>query len=75
MPPPTPRPHERRETGIEPALFVLLAAVWGSSYVFIKIGVETLPVFSLVAWRLAFGAASPSRGTRGSSRASPSSPS
>jgi drug/metabolite transporter (DMT)-like permease len=48
-------PHERRETGIEPLLFILLAGAWGSSYLFIKIGVETLPVFSLVAWRLVFG--------------------
>jgi drug/metabolite transporter (DMT)-like permease len=48
-------PHERRETGVEPLLFVLLSAAWGSSYLFIKIGVETLPVFSLVTWRLVFG--------------------
>jgi drug/metabolite transporter (DMT)-like permease len=47
--------HDRQETGIEPVLFVALAAAWGSSYLFIKIGVETLPVFSLVAWRLIFG--------------------
>jgi drug/metabolite transporter (DMT)-like permease len=53
----TPLPHERRETGVEPLLFVLLAAAWGSSYLFIKIGVETLPVFSLVTWRLVFGSA------------------
>jgi drug/metabolite transporter (DMT)-like permease len=53
--PAPPLPHERRETGIEPLLFVLLAAAWGSSYLFIKIGVQTLPVFSLVTWRLAFG--------------------
>ena len=52
-----PLPHERRETGIEPVLFVLLAGAWGSSYLFIKIGVETLPVFSLVTWRLVFGTA------------------
>ncbi len=51
------RPHDRSETGIEPILFVLLSAAWGSSYLFIKIGVETLPVFSLVAWRLVFGSA------------------
>jgi hypothetical protein len=50
-------PHERRETGVEPLLFVLLSAAWGSSYLFIKIGVETLPVFSLVTWRLTFGTA------------------
>lgn len=54
--PATALPHERRETGVEPLLFVLLSAAWGSSYLFIKIGVETLPVFSLVAWRLVFGA-------------------
>jgi len=47
--------HDRKETGVEPVLFVALAAAWGSSYLFIKIGVETLPVFSLVAWRLVFG--------------------
>ena len=52
---PAVRPHDRRETGIEPVLFVGLAAAWGSSYLFIKIGVETLPVFSLVVWRLVFG--------------------
>lgn len=52
-----PLPHDRRETGVEPALFVLLACAWGSSYLFIKIGVETLPVLSLVTWRLAFGTA------------------
>ena len=51
----TPLPHDRRETGVEPVLFVLLAAAWGSSYLFIKIGVETLPVLSLVTWRLVFG--------------------
>ncbi len=55
--PATPLPHERRETGVEPLLFVLLACAWGSSYLFIKIGVATLPVFSLVAWRLVFGTA------------------
>jgi drug/metabolite transporter (DMT)-like permease len=47
--------HDRHETGVEPFLFIGLAAAWGSSYLFIKIGVETLPVFSLVAWRLLFG--------------------
>ena len=34
-----------------------LAAIWGSSYFFIKIGVETLPPFSLVAGRLAVAVA------------------
>jgi drug/metabolite transporter (DMT)-like permease len=35
----------------------LLAIMWGSSYLFIKIGVETLPPLSLVAGRLGVGAA------------------
>jgi drug/metabolite transporter (DMT)-like permease len=48
------RPHERHETGIEPVLFVVLSAAWGSSYLFIKIGVEALPVLSVVTWRLVF---------------------
>ncbi len=56
-PPVVALPHERRETGVEPLLFVLLSAAWGSSYLFIKIGGETLPVFSLVTWRLVFGTA------------------
>ncbi|HEX8940389.1 MAG TPA: DMT family transporter [Candidatus Limnocylindrales bacterium] len=36
-------------------LFFLLGAIWGSSFLFIKIGVETLPPFVLVAFRLCFG--------------------
>jgi drug/metabolite transporter (DMT)-like permease len=32
-----------------------LALAWGSSYLFIKIGVQTLPPLSLVAWRLLVG--------------------
>ena len=38
-------------------LLGLLSLSWGSSYLFIKIGVETLPPLSLVAWRLAVGLA------------------
>ncbi len=37
-------------------LFGLLGLFWGSSYLFIKIGVETLPTFSLIAGRLLIGA-------------------
>ncbi len=37
-------------------LFGLLALFWGSSYLFIKIGIETLAPFTLVACRLFFGA-------------------
>ena len=38
-------------------LLGLLSLSWGSSYLFIKIGVETLPPLSLVAWRLVVGLA------------------
>jgi len=36
-------------------LFGLLGVFWGSSYLFIKIGVETLPTFTLIAGRLGIG--------------------
>lgn len=38
-------------------VFGALGFAWGSSYLFIKIGVETLPPLTLVAGRLAIGAA------------------
>jgi len=38
-------------------LFLALGGIWGSSYLFIKLGVETLTPLTLVAARLAFGAA------------------
>ena len=41
--------------GSYPALLGLLALMWGSSYLFIKIGVETLPPLSLVGLRLLVG--------------------
>ena len=41
--------------GSYPALLGLLALMWGSSYLFIKIGVETLPPLSLVVLRLLVG--------------------
>ena len=37
------------------ALFLALGFMWGTSYLFIKIGVETLPTFTLVATRLGIG--------------------
>ena len=39
-------------------VFAALGFAWGSSYLFIKIGVETLTPFTLVAARLAIGTAS-----------------
>jgi drug/metabolite transporter (DMT)-like permease len=47
----------RRSTPQEWLVFLALAFAWGSSYLFIKIGVETLTPFTLVAGRLAIGAA------------------
>jgi drug/metabolite transporter (DMT)-like permease len=47
----------RRSTPIEWLVFAALGFAWGSSYLFIKIGVETLAPFTLVAARTAIGAA------------------
>ena len=45
-------------TGLDWALFVLLGFFWGSSYLFIKIGVDAgLQPFTLVSLRLLFGLA------------------
>jgi drug/metabolite transporter (DMT)-like permease len=46
----------QRNSGIDWFLFVLLGFLWGSSYLFIKIGVDAgLTPFTLVAVRLLFG--------------------
>src|SRR5207247_10994184 len=47
----------RKATLVEWLVFVALGSAWGSSYLFIKIGVETLTPFTLVAARLAIGTA------------------
>ena len=46
-----------RSGGSYPVLLGLIALAWGSSYLFIKIGVETLPPLSLVFMRLLVGLA------------------
>jgi drug/metabolite transporter (DMT)-like permease len=46
----------RRSTPAEWLVFLGLGVAWGSSYLFIKIGVETLTPLTLVAARLAIGA-------------------
>lgn len=45
-----------RATRTEWLLFATLGFAWGSSYLWIKIGVETLPPFTLIAARLAIAA-------------------
>ncbi|GBF27087.1 putative inner membrane transporter YedA [bacterium MnTg02] len=45
-----------RNPHIELALLCLLALMWGSSYLFIKIAVETIPPITLIAARVAIAA-------------------
>lgn len=49
----SPRPAYPTEL----ALLLLLSALWGASYTFIRVGVETIPPLSLVAARTAIAAA------------------
>jgi drug/metabolite transporter (DMT)-like permease len=44
-----------RAVRLDWVLFLALGLIWGTSYLFIKIGVETLPTFTLVAARLGIG--------------------
>jgi drug/metabolite transporter (DMT)-like permease len=44
-----------RPTRTDILLLGLLGIMWGSSYAFIKLGVQTLPTFTLIAGRLAIG--------------------
>lgn len=46
-----------RRTLAEWVMLAALVAMWGSSFMFIKIGVATVPTFTLVAARLILGAA------------------
>lgn len=44
-----------RPTRSDIALLFALGIMWGTSYAFIKLGVETLPTFTLIGTRLAIG--------------------
>jgi drug/metabolite transporter (DMT)-like permease len=44
-----------RPTRSDWILLLALGIMWGTSYAFIKLGVETLPTFTLIATRLAIG--------------------
>ena len=44
-----------RPTRTDILLLGLLGIMWGSSYAFIKLGVQTLPTFTLIATRLLIG--------------------
>lgn len=46
---------EVRSSRLNWAVFAALGTAWGTSYLFIKIGVETLPPFTLIAGRLGIG--------------------
>src|SRR5436190_22586763 len=46
-----------RSTRVDWLIFLALGFMWGSSYLFIKIGVQDFGTFTLVALRLAVGAA------------------
>ena len=44
-----------RPTRSDWALLLILGLMWGTSYAFIKLGVQTLPTFTLIATRLLIG--------------------
>ena len=48
---------DERRSWLDWLTFAALGLMWGSSFLFIKIGVETLTPFTLVAGRIAIGAA------------------
>ena len=57
-----PRTYDARMTGVratrtEWILFLVLGFMWGSSYLFIKIAVDSFGTFTLIALRLLIGAA------------------
>lgn len=49
-------PSRPSRSWLLPAAFLLLGAIWGSSFAWIKIAVEEIPPATLVAWRMTLGA-------------------
>lgn len=48
---------QRQLPWLAPGVFILLGLIWGSSFMWIKIGLEEIPPATLVAWRMLLGAA------------------
>ena len=63
-----------RPTRTDWLLLLALGIMWGTSYAFIKLGVETLPTFTLIATRLAIGLAFLVTVVAGGPRAAPAQP-
>ncbi len=53
----TVRAAKQPDLRLELALLAGLAVLWGSSYLFIKVAVETIPPFTLIAMRVSIAAA------------------
>jgi drug/metabolite transporter (DMT)-like permease len=53
----TPAASSREAPWLAPGVFILLGLIWGSSFMWIKIGVQEIPPATLVAWRMTLGAA------------------
>jgi drug/metabolite transporter (DMT)-like permease len=49
-------PERPTRTWLAPAIFILLGAIWGSSFLWIKIALEELPPATLTAYRMGLGA-------------------
>ena len=50
---PLPNPRASLDLAVNLGLLVLLASLWGASYSFIKVGIETIPPITLIAGRTA----------------------
>ncbi len=52
----TKEPLSSANLGFEIALLILLAFLWGSSYLFIKVALESIPPITLIAARVVIAA-------------------